>query len=618
MSGIAGWFGGKRNAGEAAPILAAMGQALSRATASSPEQRIPGNGFGLLGRAGHQMLDAIEIDGVAVVIQGRPWWDDPQLAGTAAAQGFGRSLITAYRRYGHQLLQRLKGPFALALHDAAKAEGFAAIDRAGIATLVVGTGGDGALVFAATTDGVCGYPGASSRISPQAVFNFLYTYTVPSPTAIYEGQSKLMPGEMVVWRGGEWTRKFYWTMPYAARRGASQADLAAEMRQQLLDSFARTVDHTAVADVGAFLSGGLDSSTVAGLMAKHYGGGRTFTITFTEPQFDEGPYARIAARHFATDHREYVPTPADVLELMPRLADVYDEPYGNTSAIPAYCCARMAGEAGVKVMLAGDGGDEIFAGNERYAQMQRIELYGRIPAPLRRLLLDPLLAPEIVDRLPVLGKARRLSRRFAIPMPERMFSYGYADHGDLATILNPDMAAAVDLAEPMAILREVYERPKDADMLQRMMHLDLKSALADNDLRKNTRMCALAGVEVRFPFLDDDLVAFAATVPSHFLLPGTQLRRFFKDAMADFLPGEIITKQKHGFGLPFAQWIKGDAALRDAVCDLLAAARRRGYFNPVFLKEVEAAPHTAHPTPHDGFAWDIAILELWLEKHVDS
>lgn len=617
MSGIAGWFGGQRNAGEAAPILAVMVKALGRAEGPSAYHALPGNGFGLMARTGRQMAAAATDGGVSVVIQGRPWWDDPELAVAAESGGFAQSLVTAYGRYGTQLLQRLKGTFAVAIYDAQKSFGFAAIDRSGIATLVVGQARDGAVVFAATTDGVRAYPEIEARLSPQAVFNYLYTYTVPSPTAIYQGQFKLLPGEMILWQGAEWSRKFYWTMPYAVRRGASAGDLMAELRQQLADSFARTVDHTPVADVGAFLSGGLDSSTVAGLMAKHYGEGRTFTITFNEPAFDEGPYARIAARHFATLHQEYTPTPVDVLDLMPRLADVYDEPYGNTSAIAAYACARMAQEAGVKVMLAGDGGDEIFAGNERYAQMQRIERYGRVPSVLRRYLLDPLLAPAFLENLPLVGKARRLSRRYAIPMPERMFSYGFTGHGDLAAILAPDLAAAVDLAEPLAILREVYGRPVGADLLQRMMHLDLKTALADNDLRKNTRMCALAGVEVRFPLMDDDLVAFAATIPSRMLLPGTQLRRFFKDAMADFLPSEIITKEKHGFGLPFAQWIKGDPALRGAVSDLLASVAKRRFFNPAFLQAVRAAPANPHATPYDGFAWDIAILELWLEKHID-
>lgn len=617
MSGIAGWFGGQRNKDTAAPVLALMVKALGRAEGPSTYYAFPGNGFGLMARAGRQLADGAAKGDMSAVIQGRPWWDDPELAETAAAHGFAQSLLSAYDRHGPNLLQRLKGTFAVALYDARKSAGFAAIDRGGIATLVGGKARDGALVFAATTDGVRAYPEIEARISPQAVFNYLYTYTVPSPTAIYEGQFKLLPGEMIEWQGGQWSRKFYWVMPYAPRRGASANDLAAELRQQLADSFARTVDHTPVSDVGAFLSGGLDSSTVAGLMAKHYGQGRTFTITFKEPKFDEGPYARIAARHFATDHREYTPTPADVLELMPKLADVYDEPYGNTSAIPAYACARMAKEAGVKVMLAGDGGDEIFAGNERYAQMQRIERYGRVPAVLRRYVLDPVLALPFMDGLPILGKARRLSRRYAIPMPDRMFSYGFTDYGDLSETLVPDLAKAVDMEEPLRILREVYNRPQGADMLQRMMHLDLKSALADNDIRKNTRMCALAGLEVRFPFMDDDLVAFAATIPSHMLLPGTQLRRFFKDAMAGFLPAEIIAKEKHGFGLPFAQWIKGDPALRDAVSDLLAAVAKRQFFNPAFLEAVKAAPHTAAATPYDGFAWDIAILELWMEKHID-
>lgn len=616
MSGIAGWFGGSIGAQEGAVILARMADAIGRGEGLSPVLPLAGNGYGLAARVGLSFADAAEEGGIAAVIHGRPWWDDPELAALAQKVGFAKSLIAAYRRYEERFLRRLKGAFAVAVAEPGKEAGLAAIDRMGIATLVHGRAEDGACVFAAATDGVCAYPGAPTRVSAQAIFNYLFTYTVPAPTAIYEGQSKLLPGEMIVWRQGEATRRFYWTMPYTQRKGASAEDLAIELKAQLADAFARTVDGLPVGDIGAFLSGGLDSSTVAGLMAQHYGGGRTFTIAFNEPAFDESGYARIAAKHFATDHQEYIPTPRDVLDLMPKLAEAYDEPYGNTSAIPAYCCAHMAREAGVKVMLAGDGGDEIFAGNERYAQMQRIENFGRIPRPLRALL-NLVLAPQVVDTIPLLGQARRWARRYAIPMPERMFSYGFLGDVDPASVLTAELARTIDLAEPMDILREVYDRPASADMLQRMMHLDLKSALADNDLRKVNRMCAVAGVEVRYPLLDDDLVAFAASVPSRFLLPGADLRRFYKDAMVGFLPPEILAKTKHGFGLPFAQWIKADPPLKSAIEDLVAAMRPRGYFNPAFLSQVQAAVRDSRPTSVDGFAWDIAILELWLERHSD-
>lgn len=621
MAGFGGWFGGHMPEEAQRPTALHMAEQLFRGVsahgrgghdphlAGAPEAAVavvPGLVLG----------EAVNHDGIVAAIYGRPRWEREALA-ARARRGFAHSVAEAWREHGAEFLDQLKGWFAVAVYDTASRSGVVAIDRSGIASLCYGRASDGAFVFGATTDAVRAYPGVHATIAPQGVFNYLFSFVVPSPTTIFGELRKLRPGEMVEIREDAADARFYWEMPYTTQRTGAMADFGPALLPTLEAGFRRTVEGASADEVGAFLSGGLDSSTVAGLMANHYGDGRTFTIAFKEPKYDESRYARIAAEHFGTVYHEYVPTPEDVLDLMPQLADAYDEPYGNTSAVPAYCCARMAREHGVSVMLAGDGGDEIFAGNERYAMMQRIERYALIPRPLRKILLEPLLKLPGVGKLPVLSRAARWSRRYAIPMPERIYSYGFAAAKRAPDIFTSDAMAAIDLDQPTAILRETYERPRDADMLQRMMHLDLKATLADNDLRKVNRMCALAGVEVRYPFLDDGVMAYAATIPSKLLLPGTRLRKFFKDATRDFLPREILVKQKHGFGLPFEVWVKQHRGLQDMVRDLVTAAAGRGFFNRAFLDSVVASTARPERTALDSVAWDIAMLEMWMRAHMD-
>lgn len=618
MAGITGWFGKAIADGDGRALLARMSAELWRGEGRTPAQSevLPGGGFAAV--SGHALSDVAARGGVMATIHGRPRWDDPAFEALAERDGWAMSLIAAHEARGADFLSLLGGWFAVAVYDERAGAGLIAIDRAGIATLSYGRAEDGAFVFGATTDAVRDYPAMRSTVSGQAVFNFLFTYTVPSPTTIYAEQQKVLPGQAILWsQAGGATPRFYWTMPYTEARSGNARTLIPALHEALGAGFRRAAAGVGADEAGAFLSGGLDSSTVAGLMARHYGHGKTFTIGFTEPDFDESGYARIAAEHFGTEQHVYIPTPDDVLALVPQIAEIYDEPYGNTSAVPAYCCARMARERGVAVMFAGDGGDEIFGGNERYAHMQRIEQYGAIPALLRKGLLEPLLNLPGVGGLPILRKAQSLAKRYAIPMPDRIFSYGFLADAPLHEVMADDLARGVDADEPLQVLREVYDRPARADLLQRMMHMDLKAALADNDLRKVNRMCALAGVEVRYPFLDDGVMAFAASVPSAVLLPGAQLRKFYKDAMRGFLPDAILTKSKHGFGLPFAQWIKGHRGLQDLVRGYLADAGRRGYFQPAFLARVQAAAGESGLTALDGFAWDIAVLELWLQRHAD-
>jgi asparagine synthase (glutamine-hydrolysing) len=614
MTGLCGWLGAIGGKTSPDKILAKMSSALDLMQPSAKTEGVARPDSGMGGIAGGVNIWAGEH--ILCAVDGRPGFDDPALAEIAAKSGNAKAFAEGYELYSNLVLERLHGPFSVSIVDPRKDEVFIAVDRLGIHALAYAAG-PGFFVFGSTTDAVRRHPAVTSTISSQAVYNYLFNYIVPSPASIYNEQNKLLPGQFIRCRRGKIEKQFYWEMPYTHAHHGSVAEWSERLWSVLNKSFAHSIEGLDPEYVGAFLSGGLDSSTVAGLLARSVKKARTFTIGFTEPEFDESGFARIASDHFHTDHHEYFVTPRDVVELMPRIAEVYDEPYGNTSAVPTFYCARMAAAAGVKVMLAGDGGDEIFAGNERYAHMLRIEQYGRLPAWMRTRVLEPALGMPGVKKLRLAAKGLKLAERYATPMPERIYSHNYLADGTPENVLSDELLAEVDLGEPMAQIREAYWRPKEATMLQRMMHLDLKITLADNDLRKVNRMCRLAGVEVRYPLLSDELVSFAASVPPEILLPGTKLRHFFKQAMRGFLPLPVLEKKKHGFGLPFNVWIKSDSELQALILDQLSMLRRRNYLKPAFLDEVTEGCRTAEPRSTDGMAWDMAILEMWLQKHHD-
>jgi len=395
------------------------------------------------------------------------------------------------------------GPFAVAIVDDESRSGLLAIDRMGIRTLCYATP-PGALVFATTAESVAAHPSVGRKVSRQAIFNYLYCHAVPSPGTIFEGVSKLLPGECITFRDGAVERRFYWHLPYRDHEAQSPAKLEARFKELLRDAAARAVDGDT--QVGAFLSGGTDSSTVTGLLTELRGKpARTYSIGFSADGFDEMKYARITARHFAASAHELYLTPPDVVDAIPIITQAYDEPFGNDSAVPTYFCAKMAFSDGVKVLLAGDGGDEIFGGNARYAKQKVFEAYWSIPAPLRHHLVEPL-ASAVPTAVAPLRKFRSYVAQASIPLPDRLESYNFLHRSPLSEIFEPEFLASVDSHQPAAMLREVYERTASASSVNRMMHLDLKFTLADNDLRKVSRMCEVAGVEVRYPLLDDALV----------------------------------------------------------------------------------------------------------------
>jgi len=595
MKGIYGWFGALPELASPEAVLDVM---LAGHRAGERVVRVADGAAGVFGHAG-----------------AGPTYADAELVvscSDAPAGGDLAAVADAYRRDGDGFLERLHGPFALALIDRPRRRLLLAVDRPGIRPLYV-VEIDGTVFFASRLEMLRRVPGFSARVSDQAVFDYLYFHMIPSPRVIYEGVSKLLPAQALSWEAGRRQDAFYWRMPY---RDQNRTDF-----ESLRDEF-RTLLPRVVGDAGAvgqqvgcFLSGGTDSSTVSGTW-RHLRGEPipTYSMGFAAEGFDEIAYARIAARHFATRAREYYVTPADVVESIPLIAAYCDEPFGNASVVPAYLCARYAREDGIDTLLAGDGGDEIFGGNERYANQWVFELYGQVPAPLRTAI-DPLTRLPGLGGLALLRKARSYIEQAKVPLPDRFETYNFLHRTALQEIFEPDFLARIDAEAPLRNLREVYRRTDSRSAINRMMHLDLKITLADNDLRKVNQACALAGVDVRYPLLDDRMLEFAASVPPQMQLRRTRLRWFFKQALTDFLPAEIIAKRKQGFGLPVGLWMVEYAPLRELTHASIATLKQRGIVRPEYIDWIEQKHASEHASYYGVMLWVLVMLEQWLQSH---
>ena len=613
MNGFFGWCAADR-AAPAAPRLDAAGLGRGEATAV---QRLDRGPCGLVARFDAGRGGLVDDGRFIAAIEGDPRWEDPQRAARAAEAGHAQALVEAYAELGDELLTNLKGSFSLAVLDPERAEAVLAIDRSGIGTLCHGRSRQGDLAFSTSADPLRALLPEAAEISAQALFDFFFLIDrVPAPETIYEGIFKLPPAHRLQRLGGADDVSAYWRMPYAAEADASEDQFADQLLQQLRAAVAGCLAGEEPAEVGCFLSGGLDSSTVLGLLTEAtQASAGAFTIGFEPEGFDESAYAALAAKHFGAPHDCYTLEPGDVLEGLPLVAAAYDEPFANSSALPAYYCALRAKRAGVELMLAGDGGDELFAGNSRYLSDRVFDPYGRLPGVLRRGLLEPVLdlLPERIP-LSLLRKARNYARAGRLSVPARMNAHNLYRDVAPERVFSASLLEAVDRAAPLALVEEIYEAAAPADKVQKMMHLDLRVILADGDLRKVRRTCELAGLRVRFPFLDDDLVAFSAGIPSGLLLKNGVLRGFYKQALSGLLPKEILEKQKQGFGLPYVELLTRHKPLKDMVCDGLQTLRGRGYFAEPFIEEMLASARSDDPRRVSGYVWDLMMLELWFQS----
>jgi len=602
MTGLCGVFGARPD-GEPAEILRRMLAGDGQAAHASTRQ-LDGAAIGTLSGATASAL--IANDRLLLALVGHPrlrtargWSTDPGQIAAAVADRWSAALTD------------IGGDFALAAWDAQRSCGLIAVDRLAARSLVYGHQ-DEALVFASTLDLLGRHPGVRRELSPQAVFDYLHFHVCPGPQTIYHGLLRLPAGHYLeVDRARQWHLRQYWSIDFREDRSPDFDTLRTAFVSTLRESVARASSGAAC---GAFLSGGTDSSTVSGMLGRVRGErARTFSIGFDAAGYDEMSYARIAARHFDCEHHERYVTPADVVAAVPKIAACYDQPFGNASAVPAYYCAALARERGVERLLAGDGGDELFGGNERYARQYLLSLYHRLPAPLRASLIEPLARSAPVRGAVGLRKLHRYVQQAQASMPARYESHNLLSHLGPQRVLEPDFLTAVDLDHPHELMREAHAPYADSSLINQMLGIDLRFTLTDNDLPKVTTMCELAGVDVAFPLLDDDLVEFSARLPASMKLRGTRLRWFFKEALRDFLPAEIIRKRKHGFGLPVGAWLLADRRLLSLASDAIDALRPHGIVRPAFVDDLRGRLLAEHPAYYGTMMWLLMILGLWLD-----
>jgi asparagine synthase (glutamine-hydrolysing) len=606
MDGIFGWLGDN---GAHQDLIKHMG----RAAGLPPQSLLDEQSSQMLGVAGCSRFGKAWIhveSGLAAALYGRPRFLDEGLAFIARDQSPAVAVAHGWVRFGEKLPTLMQGNFAFAVIEPLKKQAFLAIDRVGAERLCYARHGN-QLAFGTSAQSVAAHPAAGRMIDPQAIYDYLYFHTIPAPRTLYQGVHKLLPGQAVTLKNGQISTGFYWQADYTPIDPgfAPQRDNF----RKLLDQAVRDADAPGTA---AFLSGGTDSSTIVGALTAARGTPvDTFSIGFDADGFDEMDYARCAAERYGCHSHEYYLKPADIVTAIPVIAHEYDEPFGNASAVPAYFCAKLAREAGFQNMFAGDGGDEIFGGNARYAKQGLFEAYAHLPAVLRRGVVEPLThLPGLSERFP-LSKLKSYVTQAKIGLPLRLESYNFLHRTPLEQIFAADFIRAVDPSTTDAALTEVYERTSSDHYINRLMHLDLKFTLADNDLRKVGTMTEAAGIDAHYPLLDDRMMAFAHHLPVDYKVRGQKLRWFFKEALADLLPEKIINKSKHGFGLPFGVWSNQYTPLGDLVGDSLSDFKQRGWIQPAYLDYMLAMQRGQHASYYGVMIWVVMMLEQWLKAN---
>lgn len=540
-----------------------------------------------------------------------------ELASLAGGEEAQEVIAALYEREGIGGIQRLRGAFAIAIWDARSAQLLLAVDQVGMRRLYYTLTSEG-VAFASRPGPLRALADLKSAPDPTAVYCYLNFGYIPSAISITPEIRRVEPGSLVTVRHGEVSIRRYWDVTYSEEPLSREAAARATMRHAEA-AVARALGSTGSKHTGAFLSGGTDSSTILGLMTRiteervH-----AFSIGFHERRYDELEHAERAARHFRAQHHVHRVSPQEALEALPRLVEAYDEPFGNNSSIGTFLCAQMARERGITRLLAGDGGDEIFGGNERYTVDALFGRYQQIPRVLRRALLEPILSTLPDGGTTLVGRAQRYVRRASLPNPRRFYSYEFFFAQDGRDLLSRDFLSTVDAEAPWNVLDQHFARVTAAAELNRLMYLDMKLTIGDNDLLKVTRTAEAAGMGVRFPFLDLPLVEFTATWPARFKVHAGEKRHLFKQAFAGLLPAETLAKRKHGFGVPTSLWLRTHPGFSDLAHDALLgpSAHVGSYFRPGALDDLLRL-HAADTTAFYGdIVWSVLMLELWHRRHL--
>ena len=455
--------------------------------------------------------------------------------------------------------------------------------------------------------------GENPALAPQALLDYLYFHVVPSPRTVFENVQRLPPAHCGVWRQGRLTLNRYWTPRFTPQERADFEPLRDEFRHLLKQAVARQLDGSRAA---CFLSGGTDSSTVTGMVGLASGQPAVaYSIGFEADGYDEMSYARLAAQHFGCEHREIYYTPEDLLRDIPAVAGWYDQPFGNSSALPAYLCALRAREDGISRMLAGDGGDELFGGNSRYATQRLFNRYQLVPGFIRKALLEPFFSLAPIAAVPGLRKGSSYIRQANTPLPDRAQDYNLLRRLGYDKVLSPGLLQQVQTDSVDTQQRMVWAEAIADNQIDRYLAYDWRYTLSECDLPKVVGTTQMAGVRVGFPMLDDDLLAFSMKLPADYKLRGDSLRWFFKEALRGFLPDAVITKKKQGFGLPFGVWMVQHRKLKQLADDALHSGVARGILQRSFVQQLLQQHLPQYPHYYGTMVWILIMLEHWLRRH---
>lgn len=612
MSGICGWISGGNESSWDSEALLGMTSHLTRFDGSKAESMYDER-FALAVAALGGRAAITRTEGCVAVMWGRPRFLSDSLRSLASKENAAHALVKSWLDSGERCCDQIDGTFAFVVGKNDGTDALIATDRMGVHNIVYRRVGR-SLAFSSTADAIHALPDIKPEINWQAVYNYTHFHMVPGPETSFRDEFRLPPGHSLIVRNGEPRLFRYWHPTFSEHDNRKFAELRDEFLATISDSIA---DAQNGYRIGAFLSGGTDSSTIAGLLGRVTGRpADTFSIGFDQQGYDEMEYARIAARHFKTAQHEYYVTPEDIVRAIPMIAAIHDQPFGNASAVPTYCCARLARETGMEAILGGDGGDELFGGNERYATQARLALYERIPATLRRGFIEPFArVAGHMDSVRPFRLYRRLVDLVRTPMPARLDDHNLLLRLGAASVFTNDFLAHIDQTAPLSLMQDVYGDTNAKTLINRMLAYDFRITLTDSDLPKVMRSCELAGIPVDFPLLDDRVVRFSLSLAPDLKLRGGKLRYFFKEALRDLLPPEIITKSKHGFGLPFGHWIRTHKPLEEIVYDSLSALRRRGFVRPDFLDELMNDRLKQHAGYYGTMAWVLMQLEQWLRLH---
>ena len=618
MCGIAGYAA----LDPARPLdTAAVGPMLSCIRHRGPDDEGVFTGAGIV--LGHRRLSVIDVEhghqplygrspNTVIVINGEVY-NYRELAAELRATGSvfktasdSEVVAHAYDAWGLDFLDRLDGMFALALWDGQNRRLVLARDRMGEKPLFYAVR-DGSLIFGSELNAIRSHPAVNAEIDPVALSQYLALEYVPAPRTILKDVRKLEAGEALVVENGGMRTFRYWQLRPRVEEGRSYPQAVAQLRTSL----EHAVESRLMSDVpiGVFLSGGIDSSTVAALAARNRRID-TFCIGFDDPSFDESAHARRVAQHIGSRHHERILRPEEMPELVPKLAGILDEPLGDASIIPTALLSRFARES-ITVALGGDGGDELFAGYPMH-QAQRIARYARaIPAPLHAA------ARVAARQLPV--RHTNFSTGFKLltflrgstakpPLNHALWMSSFESARQMR-LLHPDVIAQLPEVDPFAPIVQVWQESAGAPLLARATHLDALTYLPNDILTKVDRASMHVALEVRAPFLARDVVELAFSVPDSFRMRGLTGKRMLRDAVRDLLPSHILERPKKGFGIPVARWLSGP--LRGLMEDLLGGdSVGDGLFDARFVRNM-IREHHAGRADHRKPLWTLLVFEIW-------